>query len=92
LDLNKTEKTRYALSSQEELWVKSCAKFFQTHGEWEWYKVPMKDAVAEILKHARGAADPIFFANRINKLYEGAGVWNIPALCNARSEDRDYEC
>jgi hypothetical protein len=90
--LNKTEKTRYALSSQEELWVKSCAKFFQTHGELEWYRVPMQDAVAEILKHARGAADPIFFTNRISKLYEGAGVRNYVGVANTRLEDRDYEC
>lgn len=65
---------RYAISSQEEAWVKACYKFFETHGMWDWYTVNQDQAVREIMKNSGGALDPVWVKNKIKELYNSVGV------------------
>ena len=65
---------RYAISSQPELWVRCCSKFFEKHGSWEWYTVPKDQALREMLIYSNGAASPKYFKDKIDSLYQSVGV------------------
>jgi hypothetical protein len=65
---------RYAISSQEETWVKACYKFFETYGMWDWYTVDQDQAVREIMRNSGGSLNPVWVKNKINDLYESVGV------------------
>lgn len=65
---------RYAISSNEEVWVRICAKFFERHGEWDWYIVPKKTAFMEMMQDSKGAMNPQVLTERIDMLYRSVGV------------------
>jgi hypothetical protein len=65
---------RYAISSQEEAWVKACYKFFETNGMWDWYTVDRDRALREIMKNCGGTLNPIWVKNKIDELYDGVGA------------------
>jgi hypothetical protein len=65
---------RYAISSQEEAWVKACYKFFETHGACEWYTVDRNLAVREIMQNSGGTLNPVWVKKRIDELYDSVGV------------------
>lgn len=66
--------TRYAKSSNEEIWVRACAKFFQEYGEYDWYKVPKTEALSYMLLNSGGQGNPHDIRQRIQKLYESVGI------------------
>ena len=65
---------RHAISSSEEIWVRVCAKFFERHGEYNWYKVDQNQALVEMLKDANGQANPYDLRHRIHNLYKEVGI------------------
>lgn len=65
---------RYAISSQEEAWVKACYRFFETHGMWEWYTVDRNRAIKEIMKNSGGQLNPAWVRKKIDELYDSVGV------------------
>lgn len=65
---------RYAISSQEEMWVKACYKFFERHGHWDWYKVDQQQAFHEMMKDGQGAINPTDLKQRIKELYQSVGI------------------
>jgi hypothetical protein len=69
-----TEPTRYCISTSEEVWVRSCYKFFEEFGFWDWYQVPQEKAFLSIMKHSRGQGNPHLFKQKIEQLYKDAGV------------------
>ena len=64
---------RYARSSNEEIWVMACSKFFERHGDYDWYKVDQHQALLEMLKDAKGHANPNDLKRRIYNLYKEVG-------------------
>jgi NAD-dependent SIR2 family protein deacetylase len=69
-----TEVTRYAISTGEEVWVRACYKFFEEHGFYNWYQVPVDKAYLIVMKHTRGQANPFVIRQRVDQLYKDAGV------------------
>jgi hypothetical protein len=69
-----TEKMRHAISTMEEVWVRSCYKFFEKNGFWDWYQVPKEKAFHEIMMFSKGQGNPRLFKERIEELYKAAGV------------------
>ena len=67
-------KARYAISSDEEIWVRLCHKFFLTHGFYDWYMVSREDALREILSYSHGEVNPADIKKRIDILYDSVGV------------------
>jgi len=65
---------RYAISSQEEIWVRGCAKFFAKYGEYDWYQVPKDEALAFILMNSGGTGNPVYIRKRLHELYESVGI------------------
>lgn len=65
---------RYAISSSEEIWVRVCAKFFERHGEWDWFLVPKRQAFEEMMKDSKGTMSPQILMARIGMLYQSVGV------------------
>jgi hypothetical protein len=68
------ELCRYTISSQEEVWVRACNKFFEKHGSWDWYLVPQEVAFREIVMFARGQGHSTFIKEKVENLYKVAGV------------------
>lgn len=68
------EPTRYAISTQEEVWVRACNEFFEKNGRWDWFCVPKEKAFEEIMKNSRGQGNPHLIRERVYKMYEDAGV------------------
>lgn len=66
--------SRYAVSSNEEIWVRVCHRFFLDHGFYDWYSVSQEDALREMLKYSNGTANPDDIRRRIAALYESVGV------------------
>lgn len=69
-----TEPTRYTLATSEEVWVRSCYKFFEEYGFWDWYQVPPDKAFLIVMRHAKGQANAFIFRQKIDELYKAAGV------------------
>jgi hypothetical protein len=67
-------KTRYAISSPEEIWVRVCSKFFETHGEYDWYKISQKQAFNEMMLSSKGTGNPRDIKKRIAALYKSVGI------------------
>lgn len=67
---------RYAIKSDEELWVESCSKFFEVYGD-EWRKVPSWMAAAFILQNMNGQGNPFRVRTRVEDLYRSIGVKDI---------------
>lgn len=65
---------RYAVSSEEEVWVRACAKFFAEHGDYDWYQVPKDQAFAEIMMHTKGCGNPHKIRTRVYNLYASVGI------------------
>lgn len=66
---------RYAISSQEEIWVKVCYKFFEKNDMTYWYAgVSQEEAFHQMMKFSNGTANPTDLKRRIKKLYESVGV------------------
>jgi hypothetical protein len=65
---------RYAISSAEEVWVRSCASFFDEYGDWEWYETDFEEAFHFIMKQTNGAANPLLIQDRLKKLYLSVGI------------------
>ena len=68
------EKTRYAIATNEEVWVRACYQFFEKNGFWDWYTVPKEVAFVEIMNSTRGQGNPTVIKERIEELYKAAGV------------------
>jgi len=69
-----TEPTRYTITTSEETWVRACYQFFEKNGFWNWYTVPKEKAFHEIMILSKGHANPTMIKEKIDKLYEDAGV------------------
>lgn len=68
------EATRYTVATSEEIWVRACYQFFEKNGFWDWYTVPKETAFKEIMISTRGQGNPTMIKEKIDKLYEDAGV------------------
>ena len=66
--------SRYAILSSEEVWVRVCAKFFEHHGNWDWYLIPEDQAFYEMMQYGNGIISPQNLRARIGMLYQSAGV------------------
>jgi hypothetical protein len=66
---------RYAISSQEEIWVKVCYKFFEQTDMTYWYAgVSQEQAFNQMMKLSKGTANPTDLKRRIKVLYESIGI------------------
>ena len=65
---------RYAISSNEEVWVRVCTKFFERHCEYDWCEVDQDQALLEMLNDANGQLNPMELKRRIHNLYKSVGV------------------
>jgi hypothetical protein len=65
---------RYAISTNEEVWVRACYQFFEKNGFWDWYTVPKETAFREIMIYTRGQGNPTWIKQKIDDLYKNAGV------------------
>lgn len=66
---------RYAISSQEEIWVKACYKFFEQNDMTYWYVgVNQEQAFRQMMKLSNGTANPTDLKRRIKALYESIGI------------------
>jgi hypothetical protein len=65
---------RYAVYSDEEIWVKLCSEFFKKHGTWDWHIVPVEEAFHEMMRSSNGAANPSDIKRRIEVLYKSVGI------------------
>lgn len=66
---------RYAISSQEEIWVKVCYQFFEENDMMYWYaQVSQEQAFHQMMKFSNGTANPADLKKRIKELYESVGV------------------
>jgi hypothetical protein len=75
--LGMNQQIRYAISTEEEVWVRACYKFFEEYGFWDWYQIPPEKAFMVIMKHTKGQGNPLLIKQRVNKMYEDAGVKNL---------------
>ena len=66
--------SRYAISSNEEIWIRLCYKFFLTHGFYDWYQVSREDAFQEIMSYSNGEAYPQNIKQRVDILYDSVGA------------------
>jgi hypothetical protein len=69
-------KSRFAISSSEEIWVRACFEFFQKHGFYNWHMIPKDKALHEMMKSSNGTANPSELKQRIDHLYESVGIRN----------------
>jgi len=65
---------RYAISSNEEVWVRACNAFFENHGTFNWYEVPKDQALREMFIYSNGTANPKHLKDKIDSLYQNVGV------------------
>lgn len=65
---------RHAISSNEEIWVRLCHRFFLEYGFYDWYRVSRENAFTAMMSYSDGSANPHDIKKRIDTLYDSAGV------------------